>query len=553
SRAVRTAFKRLYDAGLIYRGRRMVHWDPKLQTTVSDEEIEWATEVTPFYYLKYGPFVIATARPETKFGDKYVVVHPDDARYQKFRHGEKLTIEWINGPITATVIKDESIDPAFGTGAMTITPAHDLTDYEITQRHQLESEQIIDLRGKLLPIAGEFAGEHWKRVRPRLIEKLEQKGLVEKVDAHYEHRVAKNSRGGGIIEPQILEQWFVAVNKPFGEKKTTLKEVVRQPLESEQIKIIPEHFTKTYFRWIDHLHDWCISRQIWYGHRIPVWYRKEEVYVGVDAPAGPDWEQDPDTLDTWFSSGLWTFSTLGWPEETVELKTFHPTTILETGYDILFFWVARMIMLAGFLLGELPFRTVYLNGLVRDEGGKKMSKSKSNSIDPLIMIERYGADALRLALIIGTSPGGDSRISEDKIRGYKHFSNKLWNIGRFVLGRIDGKIPVRPDNLSAADETALNDFALLAQAVTDDLENYRFALAGEKLYHYVWHTLADKINEEIKRRPAREASGSWLLYTIFERCLRLLHPFTPFITEALWALLPKTSPSFLINQTWTTN
>ncbi|MEK7209192.1 MAG: valine--tRNA ligase [Patescibacteria group bacterium] len=571
SRAGRAAFKQFYDAGLIYRGRRLVNWDPKLQTTVSDDEIEWENEATPLYYLKYGPFVIATARPETKFGDKYVVVHPTDERYQQFKDGEKITVEWLTGPITATVIKDEIIDPTFGTGAMTITPAHDQTDYDIAARHQLAFEQIIDLRGKLLPVAGDLAGQHWKKARPLIIEKLRAKGLLEKIEPDYQHQIAKNSRGGGLIEPQVLEQWFVAVNKPFGEKQMTLKELMRQPVADGRIKIIPERFQKVYFHWLDHLRDWCISRQIWYGHRIPVWYRPkaapddgradqsragQEIYVGIEPPADDDWQQDPDTLDTWFSSGLWTFSTLGWPASAAgkpnsptDLETFHPTTVLETGYDILFFWVARMILMSGFLLQQIPFHTVYLHGLVRDEGGKKMSKSKDNSIDPSVMVEKYGADALRLALIIGTSPGHDLKISEDRIRGYKHFSNKLWNIGRFTLTAIGETAPPPTAEISAADQAALTELNILTKEVTTDLDNYNFHLAAEKLYHYIWHTLADKIIERVKTKE----QSLWLLYTAFERSLRLLHPFSPFITEELWSFLPKPpTDTLLINAPWPT-
>ncbi|MBI2097764.1 MAG: valine--tRNA ligase [Candidatus Vogelbacteria bacterium] len=580
SRAVRTAFKRLYDAGLIYRGRRLVNWDPKLQTTVSDDEIEWQTETTPLYYLKYGPFVITTARPETKFGDKYVVVHPTDERYTQFQSGQKLTVEWINGPVTATVVKDEIIDREFGTGAMTITPAHDLADSEIAARHGLDSEQVIDLVGKLLPIAGEFSGQHWKKARPKIMAKLETKGLVEKIEANYEHQIAVNSRGGGIIEPQLLEQWFVAVNKPFDDQGTTLKELMRRPVATDEIKIIPERFTKIYFHWIDNLRDWCISRQIWYGHRIPVWRHEpkcvpivgrekeiekcQEIVVGEPLEKCPHcnakFTPDPDTLDTWFSSGLWTFSTLGWPaspaggpDQTEDLKTFHPTTVLETGYDILFFWVARMILMSGFLLGQIPFHIVYLHGLVRDAGGRKMSKSKGNTIDPVTMVDKYGADALRLALIIGTSPGNDSKISEDRIRGYKHFANKLWNIGRFILAAVGNETPARPAAIPAADQKLIEQLDDLTREVTVDLEAYRFSLAAEKLYHYVWHTLADKIIEAAKPRLLTDETEQvkWLLYTLFERSLRLLHPFAPFITEELWSLRPRaTSSERLITTPW---
>ncbi len=573
-RAVREAFVRMYEAGLIYRGERIVNWDPRLQTTVSDDELEMKEVVEPFYYLKYGPFTIGTARPETKFGDKYVVMHPSDERYKKYPHGEKITLPWLNGEITATVIKDESIDMTFGTGVMTITPAHDATDAAIAARHGLESEQIIDLKGKLLPVAGEFAGLHIKKARGLIVEKLKSLGLVEKIEEKYVHNVPVNSRGGETTEPQILRQWFVDVNKPIPERNgASLKELMREAVTSGGIKIIPEQFEKIYFHWIDNLRDWCISRQIWYGHQLPVWYHDSkcvprpgyeqemdkcvELIVSNEKPVckfcDAEYVQDPDTLDTWFSSGLWTFSTLGWPEKTSDLKTFHPTTVLETGYDIIFFWVARMILMSRFLLNELPFRTVYLHGLVRDEKGQKMSKSKGNIVDPLVMIEKYGADALRLSLIIGTSPGSDVRISEDKIRGYKNFGNKLWNIGRFILSAIDGEVPSRPESLSANTTARLEELEAVTKEITDDIDHYRFYLAGEKLYHYVWHTLADKIIEAAKA-PLQVTSEvretRFLLYTIFDRVLRLLHPFTPFITEELWSLWPKTERELLINTTW---
>ncbi|MFH1584791.1 MAG: valine--tRNA ligase, partial [Patescibacteria group bacterium] len=404
--AVNTAFQRMYEGGLIYRGDRIVNWDPRMQTTVSDDEIEWKEEKTPFYYLRYGPFTIGTARPETKFGDKYVVMHPKDKRYAQYKHGDIIPLEWINGKITATVIKDEAVDMEFGSGVMTITPFHDRTDFEIAERHHLEKERIIDLKGKLLPIAGEFAGTYITKARPQIIEKLRNKDLLERVDENYVHRLATNSRGGNVIEPQIMRQWFVAVNKEFPfphaglkgiEKgqKTTIKRLMLHVVKTKQVEILPKRFEKVYFHWVNNLRDWCISRQIWYGHRIPVWYRGEKLSCGAQQPKGKGWEQDPDTLDTWFSSGLWTLSTLGWPKETKDLKTFHPTSVLETGYDILFFWVARMILMTTYLLGEVPFKTVYLHGLVRDSQGRKMSKSLGNVINPLDMVNAYGADATR--------------------------------------------------------------------------------------------------------------------------------------------------------------
>jgi len=567
--AVATAFKKMYDLGLIYRGERIVNWDPKMQTTVSDDEIEWKEEAVPFYYIKYGPFTIATARPETKFGDKYVVMHPDDSRYKNYKDGEKLEVEWINGPITATVVKDKAIDMEFGSGVMTITPWHDTTDFDIAERHNLDKEQIIDLEGKLLPIAGIFSGLHIKKARLEIIEKLKEKELLVKVDEKYIHRVAVNSRGGGVIEPQILRQWFVAVNKEFtlpvskmksvkSGEKTTLKKLMKIAVESGEIDIIPEHFQKIYFHWIDNLRDWCISRQIWYGHRIPVWYKNEEIKIGA-SPKEKGWEQDPDTLDTWFSSGLWTFSTLGWPEETADLKTFHPTSVLETGYDIIFFWVARMILMSTCLLGEAPFKKVYLHGLVRDAKGRKMSKSLGNGIDPLDMIEKYGADATRLSLVIGTGAGSDTRLSEDKVKAYRNFTTKIWNVARFAQMN-------KPENynqeeaekfLTGEDKDALEHLASFKKEITAHFEKFEFHLAGEKAYAYFWHTFADIIIEEMKPRlkgddAALKNSAFFLIETILLECLKMLHPFMPFVTEDIYQSFFKkeSSSPFLMVKKW---
>ncbi|MGB2791642.1 MAG: valine--tRNA ligase, partial [Candidatus Moraniibacteriota bacterium] len=496
NRAVNEAFRRMFEDGIIYRGPRIVNWDPKFQTTVSDDEVERREEKVPLYYLQYGPFVISTARPETKFGDKYVVVHPDDERYRDYAHGQTIeNIEWINGKITATVIKDEAIDMEFGTGAMTITPWHDATDFDIATRHNLDKEQIIGYDGKLLDIAGEdFQGLDITQARKKIVEKLQEKNLVVKTDEDYLHNITVNSRGGGIIEPQIKEQWFVDVNKEFERegKSTSLKSLMQHAVRSGNVTIIPERFEKTYFHWIDNLRDWCISRQIWFGHRIPVWYRGKDVYCGINAPEGAEWEQDPDTLDTWFSSGLWTFSTLGWgsnEEKWQREKVYHPTSVLETGYDILFFWVARMILMSEYLLGEAPFKTAYLHGLVRDEQGRKMSKSIGNVIDPLEMTAKYGTDAVRLALVIGSTPGNDIRLGEEKIATFRNFTNKLWNIGRYILQQ-----PEKTDTskaLSDADHWILSRLNETVREVTHLVESYQFSLAGETLRDFTWNDFAD--------------------------------------------------------------
>lgn len=567
-KAVMEAFVRMYEAGLIYRGNRIVNWDPKLQTTVSDDEIEYVEQKDPFYYFRYGPFEIGTVRPETKFGDKYVVMHPDDERYAQYAHGQRLTVDWINdAPIEATIIKDEAADMEFGSGVMTITPAHSGIDFEIAQRHNLDIEQVIDERGILLPIAGEFAGQHIKKARPLIIAKLQEKGLVSRVEENYEHNVATNSRGGGTIEPQIKKQWFVAVNKEFtiphseipgveSGSTTTLKKMMRASVENGAIQIAPDRFEKIYYHWIDNLRDWNISRQIWFGHRIPAWFKKDgehEVKVQIDSP-GSDWTQDEDVLDTWFSSGLWTFSTLGWPDTTPDMKTFHPTSVLETGYDILFFWVARMVLMSGFLTGQVPFRQVYLHGLVRDGQGRKMSKSLGNIIDPLTMITKYGADATRLSLVVGTQPGNDLKLSEDRVRGYKNFANKVWNISRFVLESCEKK------HLKAAltetDAKLLGEARVIAAEVGNHIEGFRLDLAADAIYHFAWDRFAAAIIEESK--PIIKAGGpdadsrARMLYESLIIILKTLHPFMPFVTEAIWQKLPhEKDTAILMVAPWT--
>ena len=551
NKAVRTAFKQMYDDGIIYQGHRIVNWDPNMQTTVSDDEIEHRTETAPLYYLQYGPFAIATARPETKFGDKYIVMHPNDPRYATYTHGQTIDLEWINGPITTTIIKDEVIDMEFGTGVMTITPWHDTIDFDIAERHHLDNEQIIDFHGKLLPIAGEFAGMHILDARPKIIEKLKSKGLLieDKTDYEYIHNIATNSRGGGIIEPQIKKQWFIGVNREFERngKKTTLKTLMQEAVSSGDTTILPERFAKTYFHWIDNLRDWCISRQIWYGHQIPVWYRNKEIYCDIDTPIGDDWKQDSDTLDTWFSSGLWTFSTLGWGSNDDQWqceKIYHPTTVLETGYDILFFWVARMILMSKYFLDEVPFKKVYLHGLVRDEQGRKMSKSLGNVLDPLDIIPEYGADALRLALVLGSTPGNDIKIGTEKIKSSRNFTNKLWNIGRYVLTQSQ----TTEDELqlhTPADHWILARLNSTIDEVTKHLETYNFSLAGELLRDFTWNEFADWYVEIHKIEK-----NNTLLRFIFESILKLWHPFMPFVTEALFQSTHPDEKKLLMIESW---
>lgn len=561
NRTVNEVFVKMYSDGLIYRGHRIVNWDPNLETTVSDDEVAHKEEQAPFYTLQYGPFQIGTARPETKFGDKYVVMHPDDERYKHYKHGDTFDAEWINGPVKATVIKDEAVDPKFGTGVMTITPWHDNTDFEIAERHGLEKEQIIGFDGRLMPVAGEFQGMKIDEARPKIIEKLNNKGLLVK-DETYTHNVATNSRGGGIIEPQIKLQWFVDVNRPAVQWKgqlRSLREVMHAVIEDGDIKIVPPRFEKVYFHWIDNLRDWNISRQIWWGHRVPVWYKGEEIYAGVKPPEGQGWEQDPDTLDTWFSSALWTWSTLLNPgladdfslsledllDKSPDFKAFHPTSVMETGWDILFFWVARMILATTYATGQIPFKTVYLHGLVRTEAGRKMSKSEPESIiDPLEVIPEYGTDALRLALVSGVTAGNDQRLSRSKIADNRNFCNKLWNIARYTEGVVKEAGGETVSTKSLADHWILNKLSILTDGLDKDLTKFRFNEAYQRLYHFVWDDLADWYIEASKTQQNPQ-----LLRDVLRSTLLALHPFAPFITETIWQNLGFAKDGLLAAQT----
>ena len=546
SRAVRTVFKQMYDAGLIYRGHRIVNWDPKGQTTISDDEVVYEERPAKLYTFRYSkdfPIPVATTRPETKVGDIAVAVHPDDARYAQFV-GKEYDAVFCDVPIHIKVVADKEVDPAFGTGAVGLTPAHSQTDWDIADRHELSHEVIIINEYARMTVTGRLEDKKTVEARELVVEWLRSEGLLEKEESVTQN-IATAERTGGIIEPLPKLQWFIDVNKEIPGRGKTLKELMLEPVRSGAIKIIPEHFEKTYFHWIEHLRDWCISRQIWYGHRVPVWYKGEEIVVGA-APSEDGWVQDEDSLDTWFSSGLWTFSTLGWPDTTEDFKTYHPTDLLETGYDILFPWIARMILMTEFTLGTIPFKNVYLHGLVRDARGRKMSKSLGNNLDPLDIAEKFGADAARMALVVGNTPGTDMRMSEDKIKGYKHFSNKLWNIARFILvnapaQKIDSKTwPSGPERyqFSVRERELLNECDALTKDVTADIEEFRIYMAAEKLYHYAWHELADKILEESKpilagSALAARASRQALLLTLLDRTLRLLHPFMPFITEEI--------------------
>ncbi len=541
--AVRTMFKNMYDDSLIYRGHRIVNWDPKGQTTISDDEIVYEERKAKLYTFRYSkdfPIPVATTRPETKLGDVGVAVHPD-GKWKKFV-GQTFEIKDFAGTsLKIKVVGDTEVDPEFGTGAVGLTPAHSHTDWAIAERDGLDKSRVIINEYAKMQNAGALAdGKKVAEAREIVVAWLRENNLLEKVE-EISHNVATAERTGGIVEPLPKLQWFLDVNKKIPSRGgKTLKEIMRDAVAGGDIKILPDYFNKTYFHWIENLRDWCISRQIWYGHRIPVWYRKEETYVGLEAPKGEGWAQDSDTLDTWFSSGLWTFSTLGWPDKTKDLEMYHPTDVLETGYEILFFWVARMILMSGYALGQIPFRTVYLHGTVRDSQGRKMSKSLGNGIDPLDVAKKFGTDAGRMALIIGNTPGTDTNISEDKIRGYKNFSNKIWNIARFILENSDGvAYDEKFEKYTSADETLRKERHDLLVDVTKDMEEFRFYMAAEKIYHYIWHTLADKIIEEskaiLKDGTAEEkiSRQQFLIHTI-KKMLTVLHPIMPFVTEEIW-------------------
>jgi valyl-tRNA synthetase len=564
SRAVNRLFRMMYDAGLIYRGLRIVNWDPKGQTTISDDEVvheERPGKLYTFRYSKDFPIPVATTRPETKLGDTAVAVHPDDARYQQYI-GQTFEADFMGEGLSIRVVGDEAVDPAFGTGAVGVTPAHSMTDWEIKDRHALPVIQVIDERGRMVRGNEAVKGKKVAEAREAVVAWLREEGLLEK-EEDVKQSIATAERTGGVIEPLPKLQWFVDVDKPFvmphseipgipSGSSPTLKSMMQAAVAAGGIRIIPEHSEKTYFNWIDNLRPWCISRQIWYGHRIPVWYRGEEIAVG-EAPSGEGWTQDEDTLDTWFSSGAWTFTTLGWPEKTADLARFHPTDLLETGHDILFFWIARMILMTGFALGQVPFHTVYLHGLVRDAKGQKFSKSLGNGIDPVEVVAKYGADAARMALIVGNTPGTDLKLAEDRIKGYKHFANKLWNIARFVLESAQG-MDARAA-LTDADAALKKEFDDLAADVTKDMDAYRFYLAAEKLYHYAWHRLADELLEESKpvfrgEDAAAKASRAAALLSILDGLLRLLHPFMPFVTEEAWRSLPGNGGKMLLVAEW---
>ena len=554
SRAVRKVFVQLYDEGLIYRGNYIINWCHRCHTALADLEVEHEDHDGHLYHIRYpfpdgsGGIVVATTRPETMLGDTAVAVHPDDERYQNIE-ADTVILPLMNREIP--IIRDSYVDMSFGTGGLKVTPAHDPNDFEIGARHNLASVKVISDDGNMSAEAGKYEGLDRFECREAVVKDLEKQGLLVKIEP-YQHSVGHCYRCKTVVEPNLSKQWFVSV-KPLAEKAIAA-------VKNGETRIIPEMWTNTYYDWMNNIRDWCISRQIWWGHQIPAWTCDDcgEIMVAMEAPqtcpacGGNNLVQETDVLDTWFSSALWPFSTMGWPDETPLLKTFYPTSVLVTGFDILFFWVARMMMMGIHFMKDVPFKDVYVHALVRDEDGKKMSKSKGNVIDPLDIIERYGTDAFRFTLAAFAAQGRDIKMSEKRVEGYRHFINKLWNAARFSLMHLDrGYEDLNLQNLSLPDQWILSRLARVTTEVTDALDNYRFNDAAGILYQFVWHEFCDWYLEAIKPAlydkegpQAKEATRA-VLWRVLRDTLVLLHPFIPFVTEEIWHHMPGTDGSIM--------
>ena len=559
SKAVREVFVSLYEKGLIYQGTRITNWCPDCNTAISDIEVEHETEAGHLWHIRYqikgeDKYVeVATTRPETMFGDTGVAVNPADERYTELV-GKTLILPVVNREIP--LFADEYVDSAFGTGAVKVTPAHDPNDYEMGLRHNLEQIKVISNTGKMNEGAGKYEGMDRYECRKALVKELEEIGALVSVEDH-EHAVGHCSRCHSTIEPMISTQWFV--------KMDSLAKPAVEAVKTGKIKFVPERFTKIYCNWLDNIRDWCISRQLWWGHRIPAWYCDdcgETTVSRTDIDVCPKCgskhlHQDEDVLDTWFSSGLWPFETMGWPEETPELKQFYPTSTLVTGYDIIFFWVARMVMMGLEFGKDIPFKTVYIHGLVRDEQGRKMSKSLGNGIDPVEVIDQYGADTLRFMLITGNTPGNDMRFINDRVVATRNFANKLWNASRFMLMNLEGFdksfVPAEED-YTLADKWIMSRYAKTAQGVTANLEKFELGEAGRLIYEFIWNEFCDwyielakaRLYDKENLRPRQTAQ--YVLGYVLEGTLRLLHPFMPFITEEIWQHIPHEGISIMVSQ-----
>ncbi|MDI6790978.1 MAG: valine--tRNA ligase [Thermodesulfobacteriota bacterium] len=557
SRAVREVFVRLYREGLIYRGDYIINWCPRCHTALADLEVEHENHKGSLYHIRYpyadgtGYVVVATTRPETMLGDTAVAVSPEDERYKNVI-GRNLILPLLKRAIP--VISDSYVDPSFGTGALKVTPAHDPNDFEIGLRHKLPAVKVMDETGHMNDEAGPYRGLDRYECRKKVVADIEAEGLLEKVEP-LEHAVGHCYRCKTVVEPTLSKQWFVSV-KPLAEKAIAA-------VETGQTRIIPKMWENTYFDWMHNIRDWCISRQIWWGHRIPAWYCDTcgEIIIDTEAPvicpkcAGTHLRQEEDVLDTWFSSALWPFSTLGWPDETRELKLFYPTTVLITGFDILFFWVARMLMMGLHFMGNVPFADAYIHALVRDAEGQKMSKSKGNVIDPLIIMDKYGTDAFRFTLAAFAAQGRDIRLSEQRIEGYRHFINKVWNASRFALMNagecLKTEVPQQPSMLTLENRWILSRLKRVIDTVREGLDDYRFNDSAQALYQFFWHEFCDWYLEMVK--PALYLSEDQdvrsttrqVMLSVLSASLRLLHPSIPFVTEELWHYLPGSTRSIM--------
>jgi len=606
-------FKKLHQDGLIYRAERIVNYCPRCGTAFSELEVVYEERKDPLYYMKYGPFILATTRPETKFGDTAVAVHPKDKRYQKLI-GTEFIYQSLIGPRKMKVVADEAVDPEFGTGVVKVTPAHDPTDFEISQRHDLPLIKVIGLDGRLTKLAGRFAGLTISEARKKVVEELQKKGEMVKIDENYTHRVGLCYRCKNIIEPTVIPQWFVKIGP--------LAKPAIEAVKKNKVKIFPPRFKKLYLDWMENIKDWNISRQIVWGPRIPAWYcldcnplikinflDKKKAFISglykdlkdkysfeeiknglqsLNTPVEATYEaenlkhcpkchgihilQETDTFDTWFSSGQWPLTTLGYPDSQ-DFKYFYPTSVLDTMWDILFFWVARMIMFGLYLAGDLPFRVAHMHSRVIDIERKKMSKSKGNVIDPIEMVDKYGADALRMALIFGTAPASDIVVTEEKIKAMRNFANKVWNAARFALAQINADQKLinadklsenqrsyqRPSATHPDDQWILSELNKTIKSVTQNLESYHFGQASEEIYNFTWHTFCDKYIEMVKPRlfsqstptthnPPSDPSALFTLYYLLFTILKLLHPFMPFITEAIWQMMPEKKEALIISE-----
>ena len=557
SEAVKEVFIRLYEKGYIYKGSRIINWCPECHTSISDAEVVHEEQAGHFWHINYpvkgepGRFVeIATTRPETMLGDTAVAVHPDDERYQDLI-GKTLLLPLTDREIP--VIADEYVDKEFGTGCVKITPAHDPNDFEVGKRHNLEEINILNDDATMNEKCGKYAGLDRYEARKAMVEDLKEQGLLVKIVEH-SHNVGTHDRCKTTIEPMVKPQWFVKMDE--------MAKPAIEALKDGRLKFVPESFGKTYLHWLENIRDWCISRQLWWGHRIPAYYCEEcgEMVVAREMPEKcpkcgcTHMTQDEDTLDTWFSSALWPFSTLGWPEKTPEMDYFYPTDVLVTGYDIIFFWVIRMVFSALEQTGEVPFHTVLIHGLVRDSQGRKMSKSLGNGIDPLEVIDKYGADALRMTLITGNAPGNDMRFYWERVESSRNFANKVWNASRFIMMNIE-KAPVGevgPDALTGADKWILSKVNTLAKDVTENLDKYELGIALQKVYDFIWEEFCDWYIEMVKPRLYSETDGTkaaalWTLKTVLIQSLKLLHPYMPFITEEIFCTLQDDEESIMIS------